>query len=65
MLDLSTKEILAELRRLGIDNTPDLKSLCREYVIYHVMHNHQGDDEGTTIHDGSECNREKDSSHDK
>ncbi len=37
MIPLSRKEIYAELKKLGISTTPELKSYLREYYTYYVQ----------------------------
>ncbi len=36
MIPLTRKEIYAELKKLGINTTPELKSYLREYHTYYV-----------------------------
>jgi hypothetical protein len=40
MLALSRKEILTELKKLGINTSPELKSCLKEYKAYYTMQNH-------------------------
>jgi hypothetical protein len=40
MLALSKKEILTELKKLGINTSPELKSCLKEYKIYYTLQNH-------------------------
>ncbi|MEN8263183.1 MAG: hypothetical protein ABFR82_06940 [Nitrospirota bacterium] len=37
MIPLTRKEIYAELKKLGIKTTPELKSYLREYYTYYVQ----------------------------
>ncbi len=37
MIPLTRKEIYAELKKLGINTNPELKSNLREYYIYYVQ----------------------------
>jgi hypothetical protein len=39
MIPLTRKEIFAELKKLGITTTPELKSYLREYYKYYVQPN--------------------------
>ncbi len=37
MVALTYKEILNELKKLGICNVPERKNCCREYMAYYVL----------------------------
>ena len=37
MIPLTRKEIYSELKKLGINTTPELKASLREYYIYYVQ----------------------------
>jgi hypothetical protein len=61
MVPLNEKEILAELKKFGIDTTFERRLYLREYRKYYVLQNHHGDSEQShhRVTQGDHIHRER------